>query len=140
MFEPDVSPPYTTSCTDSKGLWTTEINSHEIFGTAAYFNGAVHLGVSPTLSYVPGPLREFTYTGLLSPGPVSADSILASSYGTTPFISANGTADGILWMIDHGQPIQSAGTQSAAVLRAYDAGVLTTELYNRGENVGDAPG
>lgn len=140
-FEPDLSAPYTTSCTDSTGhTWTAEINSYEIFGTAAYFNGAVYLGVSPTASYVPGPLRKFTYTGQLSPGPVSSDSILSSSYGTTPFISSNGTTAGIVWMIDHGQPIQSAGTQTAAILRAYDTSLLTTELYNSGENSGDAPG
>jgi hypothetical protein len=42
-------------------------------------------------------------------------------------------------MIDHGQPIQSAGTQTTAILRAYDAGSLT-ELYDSNENNGDAPG
>ena len=42
-------------------------------------------------------------------------------------------------MIDHGQPLQSSGTPTAAVLRAYDASSLT-EIYNSGANSGDAPG
>jgi hypothetical protein len=140
-FEEDLSPPYSMSCTDGKGLtWTTEINSYEIFGTAAYFNGALYMGVAPTAPSVPAPLREFTYTGQLTPGPVSSHSILQSSYGTTPFISANGTSGAIVWMLDHGQPIQSSGTQTTAVLRAYDASDLTQELYDSGQAVGDAPG
>ncbi len=139
-FEPDLSPPYTTTCTDSKGkTWSTEINSYEIFGTAAYFNGGLYLGVTPTIPGTPGPLRNFTYNGQLSLGPVSPDSIQVGSYGTTPFISANGSADGIVWMIDHGHPIQSAGTATAAILRAYDAASLT-EIYNSGQNAADAPG
>jgi hypothetical protein len=85
-------------------------------------------------------LRQFAYSWQLTQGTEASSSILASSYGTTSFISANGITGGIVWMIDHGQPIQSASTQSAAILRAYDAGLLTTELYDSGENVGDAPG
>ncbi len=141
-FEPDLSPPYSATCTDGHGqTWMTEINSYEIFGTAAYFNGAVYLGISPTAPLVPGPVREFTYTGgQLSPGPVTSDSILQSSYGTTPFISANGSTGGIVWMIDHGQPIQTGGTQTTAILRAYDASNLATELYNSAQNGADAPG
>jgi hypothetical protein len=139
-FEPDLSPPYTTTCTDSQNkTWTTEINSYEIFGTAAYFNNAVYLGITPTLPTVAAPLRVFTYNGQLSAGAVSSDSILQSSYGTTPFISANGTASGIVWMIDHGIPIQGGGTQTPAILRAYDVASLT-EIYNSADNDADTPG
>jgi hypothetical protein len=139
-FESDLIPPYSTTCTDNHGAtWTTDINSYEIFGTAAFFNGTVYLGVTPTSLSAPGPLRAFTYNGNLTPGTVAANDILMSSYGTTPFISANGTSNGIAWMIDHGQPIQSAGTQTRAILRAYDAGSLS-ELYDSTDNSGDAPG
>jgi hypothetical protein len=139
-FESDIVPPYSMNCTDNAGTtWRTEINSYEIFGTAAYFNGSVYLGVTPTALSVPAPVRQFTYNGNLTPGPVTTNSTLMSSYGTTPFISANGTGSGILWMIDHGQPIQSAGAQTKAILRAYDAGTLT-ELYDSGQSDSDAPG
>jgi hypothetical protein len=139
-FESDLSAPYTTSCTDNQNkTWSTEISSYEIFGTPAYFNGEVYLGVSPTLPTVPGPLRKFSYSNQLTAGAYSADNILMSSYGTTPFISANGTGAGIVWMIDHGQPIQSSGTPTAAVLRAYAATDLT-EIYNSTTNQSDTPG
>jgi hypothetical protein len=139
-FEPDLSPPYSMSCTDNqKKTWTTDINSYEIFGTAAYFNGAVYLGITPTAPGVPGPLRAFTYNGQLTAGPYTADNIIQGSYGTTPFISANGSLDGIVWMIDHGNPLQTSGTPTAAILRAFDAGSLT-EIYNSDDNANDAPG
>jgi len=139
-FESDIAPPYLATCTDSQGkMWKTDINSYEIFGTAAFFNGSVYLGVTPTSLAIPAPVSQFSFNGNLTPGPVTSNSTLMSSYGTTPFISANGATQGILWMIDHGQPIQSAGTQTTAILRAYDAGSLT-ELYDSNENNGDAPG
>jgi hypothetical protein len=139
-FEPDLSPPYSTSCTDAQGnVWTADINSYEIFGTAAYFNGTVYLGVTPTLATVPGPLRAFTYNGQLTAGPYASDNILPGSYGSTPFISANGTSGGVVWMIDHGEPLQGTGNATNAILRAYDAGTLT-EIYSSNENAGDAPG
>jgi hypothetical protein len=139
-FEPDLSPPYTATCADVDGQnLSTQINSYEIFGTAAYFNNAVYLGITPTAPGITAPLREFTYNGQLTAGSYTSDSVPQSSYGTTPFISANGTSSAIIWMIDHGIPIQSPGTQTTAILRAYDAGSLT-EIYNSGENAADAPG
>ena len=66
------------------------------------------------------------------------------SNGTTTFISANGTADGVLWIIDPGNPIQNQNptvtAPTTATLRAYDPNNLATELYNSGINTGDAPG
>jgi len=41
--------------------------------------------------------------------------------GTTPSISANGSSNGIVWAVENG---------STAVLHAYDATNLATELYN----------
>lgn len=140
-FEPDVDPPYPATCIDNQGnKWTTDINSYEIFGTAAYFNGFVYLGVTPTLPNVPGGIRQFAYSGILTAGPETAPSILSGSYGTTPFVSANGTANGVLWMLDHGDPIQGGGAESTAALRAYDAVAMGSELYDRSENPADAPG
>jgi hypothetical protein len=140
-FEDDLIPPYSTSCTDTLGTHTTDINSYEIFGTAAYFNGSVYLGITPTATTAPAGVREFPYSGTLAQGSYTTPNILEGSYGTTPFISANGTTNGILWMIDHGQPLQSSGgAQTSATLRAYDANNLTTELYNSGQNASDVPG
>jgi hypothetical protein len=172
----DGSQPYPTSCTDSdaqgnplpngqtwyvggsndtNGDTSDGINSYEIFGTSAYFNGSMYLGVTPTsTTNAPGVIRRFTYT----PGSTSATGTLAAeettplntaqqqpenTRGTTPFISANGTNDGILWTIDQGQPLQTPlGPQATtnATLYAYDATNLSNLLYSSSANSGDVPG
>jgi uncharacterized protein YjdB len=145
FFEPDLSPPYSKSCTDvNNNTWTTEVNSYEIFGTASYFNGSVYLGITPTaVSGIPAFVRQFAYEpGSSTPlglGAYVAPTIFEGSNGYTLFISANGTSNGIVWLLDHGQPLQSGGTPSNASLLAYDAG-LTTELYNSASNSSDTPG
>ena len=139
-FESTLSPPYSSNCTDSAGVHTTDINSYEIFGTAAYFNGSVYLGVTPTSTSAPAGIGQFAYSGSLTPVGYTTPSIQENTRGTTPFISANGNANGILWMIDTGQPIQSPETSTNATLRAYDPTNLSNELYNSGVNSGDVPG
>ncbi len=141
-FESDLTAPYPTSCTDSLGTHTTDINSYEIFGTSAYFNGSVYLGITPTAN-VPAGIREFKYAGgVLSYGTYTSPSVQQNTRGTTPFLSANGTSNGILWMIDQGLPLQNTGTGGTtnATLRAYDATDLATELYNSSTNSADVPG
>jgi uncharacterized protein YjdB len=130
------------------------INSYEIFGTSAYFHGSIYLGVTPTsTTNAPGVVRRFTYT----PGSSSAAGVLTpeeptplnlaqqqplNTRGTTPFISANGTNDGILWTIDQGQPLQTPdpGGPTNATLYAYDATNLSNKLYGSDINPGDQPG
>ena len=141
-FEGDLLSPYSKTCTDLEGnQWTTDINSYEIFGTAAYFDGSFYLGVTPTSSTATAPLRQFVFSGTsFEYGGYTQPNVLEGSYGTTPFISANGTSNAILWMIDHGQPLGSAGP-TVATLRAYDANNLgspSAELY--GSSGGDSPG
>ncbi len=140
-FESDLTPPYSSSCVDSTGTHTTDINSYEIFGTSAYFNGSVYLGITPTAN-VPAGIRQFVYAGgQLSYGTYTSPSVQQNTRGTTPFVSANGASNGILWMIDQGLPLQnSTGGTTNATLRAYDAASLATELYNSGANSADVPG
>lgn len=138
-FENSLVSPYTSSCSDSTGTHTTQINSYENFGTAAYFNGSVYVGVSPTLANVPAGVGQFLYSGMLTPGGYTGQSTLQHSKGTTPFISADGTANGILWMIDQGVPLQQ-GTSTNATLRAYPADNMGDEIYNSSANSSDVPG
>jgi len=146
FFESDLVGPYTNTCTDTVGpnagnTDTGTVNSYEIFGTPAYFNGAVYLGVTPTGTNVPAGVRQFLYSGTLTRSTNTTPSIQENSYGTTPFISANGNANGILWMIDHGAPLQNNKvTPTNATLRAYDINNLTNEIYNSSTNSGDTPG
>jgi hypothetical protein len=145
FFEPDLSPPYSKSCTDaSNNTWTADVNSYEIFGTASYFNGSVYLGITPTVtSGVPAFVRQFPYdpssSTPLGLGAYVAPSIFESSYGYTLFISANGTSNGVVWLLDHGQPLQTSTTPSNASLIAYDPG-LDAELYSSTNNSADTPG
>ena len=140
FFESDLSAPYSATCTDVSGDHTTQSNSYEIFGTAAFYNGSIYLGVTPTTTTAPAGIREFVYSGKLSYGAETAPSILQGARGTTPFVSSDGSANGILWMIDTGQPLQTSSTPTKSTLRAYDANDLGAELYDSGENAADVPG
>ena len=95
-----------------------------IYSTPAYFNGSVYYGP------VDGPLLAFSVRNALLLSAPSSQSALAFGYpGTAPAISAHGTANGIVWAYEN------AGS-GAAVLHAYDAGNLTTELYNSTQAAG----
>ncbi|HZD45487.1 MAG TPA: Ig-like domain-containing protein, partial [Acidobacteriaceae bacterium] len=139
FFESDLDAPYSSSCTDASGTHPSQSNSYEIFGTSAYYNGSIYLGVTPTTTTAPAGIREFVYSGKLSYGAETKPSIQENTRGTTPFISSDGNANGILWMIDTGIPLQQ-GTSTKSTLRAYDANDLGTELYNSSENSADVPG
>ncbi|HLW73855.1 MAG TPA: PQQ-binding-like beta-propeller repeat protein [Gammaproteobacteria bacterium] len=90
------------------------------FATPAYFNGVVYYGA------VGDVLRAFRITdATLSTSPVS-QTIHSFPYpGATPSISANGTADGIVWVAENG---------SVAGLYAYDAANLAHELYDSNQS------
>lgn len=140
-FEQDLSPAYTAVCNANNAI-SGQATNYQIFGTAAFFNGSAYLGITHSTNGSAGPVRQFLFNGQLSYGTFTQDSIAPSSYGTTPFISSDGTANGIVWMIDHGTPIQAPGgaTPTSAILRAYDANDLTNELYNSAQNGSDAAG
>lgn len=101
-----------------------EINlGHGNFDSPAYFNSAVYYHA------VGDVLKKFNVLadGTLSPAPAAQAAITYSGQGATPSVSANGTANGIVW------DIQYDGSHEA--LHAYDAGTLT-ELFNSNQNVG----
>jgi hypothetical protein len=86
------------------------------FGAPAFFNGQLYFGA------VGDDLRAFTFTNTTLNFPAASKSATTFPYpGTTPSISANGTANGIVWAAENG---------SNAVLHAYDATDLANELYN----------
>lgn len=142
-FGEGLNSPYAKSCTDSSGTHTTDTDSTEIFGTSAYYNGSIYLGATPSTSTSPGGIRQFSYSGgLLSAGAMTTPDAQVNARGTTPFISSNGTNDGILWIIDQGLPLQNpAGdAPTSATLRAYEAGDLSNEIYNSSQSSADVPG
>ena len=87
----------------------------------AYFNNMVYYG--PWGS----PMLAFTITNAqLSTTPTAQTATTFGYPGVTPGISANGTNNGIVWVLDDFTP---------AVLRAYDAATLN-ELYNSNQASG----
>src|ERR1700722_9240679 len=84
-----------------------------IFGIPTYFNHTVYFSAAHD-QVKAFPLQN----GLLSALPASASSATFAMLGTVPAISANGTANGILWTID-----------PSGLLHAYDAADLGNQLY-----------
>lgn len=87
-----------------------------VFSTPAWFNNTLYYGAA---SY---PLMAFQFAkGVFAPAPVAQTSTWFGYPGATPSISANGSANGIVWAIENVSP---------AVLHAYDASNGLNELYN----------
>jgi hypothetical protein len=87
-----------------------------VFSSPAWFNDTLYYG--PYGGY----LEAFPFaSGAFSTSPSSQSSISYEYPGTTPSISANGSANGIVW---------AAENSTQAVLHAYSAANLATELYN----------
>jgi len=87
-----------------------------VWAKPSYFNGAVYYGS------VGDAIKAFPVSAAkLATSPSSHTGNTFGYPGATPSISANGTSDGIVWVVENG------GT---AVLHAYDATNLATELYN----------
>src|SRR6185437_4851252 len=98
---------------------------------------SVYLGVTA------GPVQQFAFSsGRLTPGPSTDAQIGENTYGTTPFVSANGNQNGIMWMLDHNVPIQDSlnPTPAPAILRAYDAANINVKLYDSSNQAADQPG
>jgi len=87
-----------------------------VWSTPAYFNSNIYYGPQG------GSLLAFSVTNaLLSSSPTSQSSTQFTYPGTFPVVSANGTANAIVWAYENTSP---------AVLHAYAATNLATELYN----------
>jgi len=87
-----------------------------IWSMPAYYNGQVYFGA------VGGPIRAFQFTDAMLGATAASKTTTQFPYpGATPSISANGSANGILWAVE---------SNTLAVLHAYQAGNLAQELYN----------
>jgi hypothetical protein len=87
-----------------------------VWATPAWFNGSIYYGPNGNA------LLSFSVTSaLLSGSAVSQTTTVFGYPGTSPVISANGTANAIVWAYQSTTP---------AVLHAYDATNLSHELYN----------
>ena len=87
-----------------------------VWSKPSYFNSTVYYGA------VGDVLKAFPITNALLAETPSSQSTATFAYpGTTPSISANGTANAIVWAVEN---------NSTGILHAYNASNLTNELYN----------
>ena len=88
----------------------------QVFSSPAWFNGTVYYGA------VGDRIRAFKMNQAILTGQSSSATSNVFAYpGATPAISADGVNNAILWAVENSSP---------AVLHAYDAANLATELYN----------
>lgn len=121
---------YCDSCSSSSGDTNTVQSfsaTSALFGTPAFWNNGLYVGG------LSDQLLVYTFnssTGKFETSPSSQTSNTFSFPGVTPSISSQGTSNGIVWALDtsqYGVPKNSGGP---AVLHAYDATDLATELWN----------
>jgi hypothetical protein len=94
-----------------------------IYSSPAYFNGYLYYGPI-------GTLKAFSITSAkISATATSQSTGSFGSPGTSPVVSASGTANAIVWAHENGG--------SGAVLHAYNAANLASELYNSSQATGN---
>ena len=96
-------------------------NLGAMFGIPAYFNGQLYFQATGDA------LKAYQISnGSLSPVPVQSVTTVGFP-GAVPSVSANGSSNGIVWIVRWSSTLPSS---SPAVLHAYDAANLSNELYN----------
>jgi hypothetical protein len=92
-----------------------------LFDTPAYWNGTIYVHCEADV------LHAFSWNnGLLSAQAVGNGQNILAAHGATVSVSSNGSNNGIVWEIDN----TNHRTDGPAILRAYDASNVSTELYD----------
>jgi len=92
-----------------------------LFDTPAYWNGTIYVHCEADV------LHAFSWSnGQLSAQPEGNGQNVLAAHGATVSVSSNGSNNGIVWEIDN----TNHRTSGAAILRAYDASSVSTELYD----------
>jgi hypothetical protein len=74
-------------------------------------------------------LKQFKLSsGKLSSSPYAvSSSVVSANRASQPVVSANGSSNGIVWLVD---TVNVSSTTTPGVLRAYSAANVSTQLYN----------
>ena len=95
-----------------------------LYASPSYWNG--HLFFLATNDH----LKDYAVTnGRLSDEPVKTGTMQFPNPGANPVVSANGTRDGIVWLLET-KVWNAFNTEKPSVLRAFDAANIARELYN----------
>jgi hypothetical protein len=92
-----------------------------LYDTPAYFNGNMYFVATGD-----APKAFSLSNGTFSSTPSQTGSITFAYSGASPIVSANGTADAVVWAIENASDV--------AVLHAFDATNLAIELYGSEQN------
>jgi hypothetical protein len=114
--------------------WQRFYSGSEIFATGAFWNGHFYLAGDR--------LRRFSLNAVTGMFDLSSVPQSANFFGgSTPSISSTGTANGIVWALDNRNYCtpQSSGC-GPAILYAYDAMNIATELWDSTLGTGNAAG
>jgi hypothetical protein len=109
-----------------------------IFATGAFWNNSYYI------AGVYGPVTSYSFNSSTNQFNTSIASQSSSSYGfpgTSPSVSSMGTSNGIVWALDNTNycTAQSPGC-GPAVLHAYNANTLSSDLWNSSMSSDDAAG
>jgi PQQ-like domain len=108
------------------GYWSAPAYWKGQTGAYVYYSGVV----ADAGQGLGDALRMYTLSeGMLSPSSV-AQSPNTFPVGSTPSVSANGKTNGIIWAIERQDSLARNPGKKPAVLHAFDATNVSTELYN----------
>ncbi len=111
-----------------------------LFSTEAYWQNTIYAAGAGTT------LKAYTLdtaSGLFNTSTVPQAPTVFGFPGTTPSVSSSGSTNGIVWAIqvnNYGTYNGGARTATPAVLHAYDASNIATELWNSSQNAVDTAG
>ena len=132
---------YCAACTTTDtNILQSFLATTAIFGTPAFWQNKLYVGGTSDF------LSLFTFDVATGNFNTVASSRSATSFqfpGPTPSVSAQGASGGVLWAIDSsGYGVPSAFGTGPAILHAYDAANLASELWNSSQaaNNRDAAG
>jgi hypothetical protein len=95
---------------------------NRLYGNASYWNGNVYAGASGM------PLTQYQFqNGLLKNTPAATSPTAYGLRGANTVVSADGTQNGIVWAYEK-------TTTGQGILHAYDANLVSTELWNSNMN------
>jgi hypothetical protein len=97
---------------------------NRLYGNPSYWNGYIYAGASSLQ------LKQYQFqNGLLNPTPVAISPTAYGLRGANTVVSSNGAQNGIVWAYE-----KTAAGQG--ILHAYDATMVSTELWNSTMNGG----
>jgi hypothetical protein len=110
----------------------------QIFATGAFWNNNFYI------AGINGALLSYSFNSSTNLFNTSDASQSSSSYGfpgATPSVSSTGSSNGIVWALDNGNYCtRYSPSCGPAVLHAYDASTLSTDLWNSSMVTTDAAG